>query len=162
MTTYETTAVTHPYPRRTHFETLVAKAQEWGFNHRASAEILEDFDDTNFYEIDFAIPHYHRDGEPCETHMRLGFRFGSGPNAPRWLVDMPMDFFEQLPFATTILIDDQPILTLPLNESGEPTGLLFPESNVNVQSDLERSTRSNSDEGVRQFVRGYLAAQRPA
>ena len=73
-------------------------AIEIGYNRAVEKDPLEkllnNYDEETRFPILLSMPHEHKGGEPCETHMRCEIFLG--PTGPKVLVDVDMDLFQRL------------------------------------------------------------------
>ena len=77
-------------------------ANEWainiGYNRAVESapleKLLNNYDEETRFPILLSFLHEHKDGEPCEPHMRC--QIFLGPTGPDILVDVDMDLFKRL------------------------------------------------------------------
>ena len=80
----------------------LVNANQWaidiGYNRAVESDplekLLDNYDEEIRFPILLSIPHEHKDGKPCEPHMRCEIILG--PTGPKILVDVDMDMFQRL------------------------------------------------------------------
>ena len=94
---------------RLDYETLCKIADlgiEWNYNRQLCSEKIRTIRKGSLYKVIGLLEHHHRNGVPCEVHMRMVIQLGETIG----FADVPMDFFNNLKSSLVVRDGDKPIL----------------------------------------------------
>jgi hypothetical protein len=86
---------------RRHLVECAKLAHMWGFNRQLSDRVAE-LPEAN-YPVALTLLHRHRQGQPCEPHMRCRV-LGPGERTLAY-VDVPLDYYQRLPSEVIEVLD---------------------------------------------------------
>lgn len=68
------------------------------YNRAIREDVIDALPDDKFFPVTFAMLHEHKDGKPCEPHVRCIFLTRDNQNVKQQLIlDMEMRLFDLLP-----------------------------------------------------------------
>jgi len=80
---------------RTDLVTAARQAEAWGYNRQLLLEPVEKLPNLD-YPVTCAIKHRHRQGVPCEVHVRCMVYLGPPNGDAHIIVDVPTSFYRKL------------------------------------------------------------------
>lgn len=144
----------YQYVRRSHLCEIADNADRWNYNRQLDSKAVRTLPKSRriAYPVIQSFLHEHRNGEPCEIHMRLVIHLPKGIAT----ADVPLNYFDKLPKAYTAYSGGRNLLLVLLDEKGVPSELRFGGNSPDLDRAAAYFVEHCPDPQVKKFVQAHL------